>query len=423
MNDPSAPIAAPEPRSFLFGSRRVETASPDFDAIVAWALASGIRPRCCCHPSSPEMYIARSSFGYLLKRMPNTGCLHAATCMSYEPADLATGWGEVAGSAITEDPLTGETSLRLGFALSKRPGQSTMPIAGAGTSSASTTGVRLSLRGLLHFLWHESGLTRWHPGFDGKRNWALVRRLLLQAVEGKVTSGGSLGARLYVPEPFQVDQREAINARRVARWRSAAQVRGRPQPLQLLIGEVKELAPARFGYKAVVKHLPDQAFAIDALLYRRLERLFAAELGLWGASDHVHMVVMATFCVSETGLPGVAEITLMPVTRHWLPVENPFELELVERLVNEQRAFVKGLRYNLAAGAVLANATLTDVGTPAVPLCIVFEELDTEKVVLALGGPTDTIRGRSWRWTPNAGEMPAFPPVDHGPRMHFARET
>lgn len=420
MHGSLTPLFASEPRSFLFGLRRVDTASPDFGTVVASALVSGTRPRCCCLPSGPEMYIARSSLGHLLKRMPNTGSHHAASCMSYEPADLATGWGEVAGSAIREDPLTGETSLWLDFALSKLPGQSAMPSPGAGISSVSTKGVRLSLRGLLHFLWHESGLTRWHPGFEGKRNWALVRRLLLQAAGGKVTNGGSLGARLYVPEPFQVDQREPINARRQAQWRSAMQVRGRPKQLQLLIGEVKELVAARFGHKAVIKHLPDQTFAIDAQLYRRLERRFEAELSLWGASDQVRLVAMATFSVNETGLPDVAEITLMPVTRHWLPVENSFELELVERLVGQQRAFFKGLRYNLDASAVLANATLIDVGTTAATLCIVSEELVREEVDLALGEPTGAIRCRSWRWTPSAGEMPAFPPVDdrlaHGRR-------
>jgi len=48
------------------------------------------------------------------------------------------------------------------------------------------------------------------------------------------------------------------------------------------------------------------------------------------------------------------------VTRYWLPVEDGFEKQLIERLVAEGRSFVKGLRYNLGGESALASATLTD---------------------------------------------------------------
>lgn len=35
---------------------------------------------------------------------------------------------------------------------------------------------------------------------------------------------------------------------------------------------------ARYGFKAVVKHVPDQAFALDEQLYSRLGRRFAPAL-------------------------------------------------------------------------------------------------------------------------------------------------
>lgn len=71
----------------------------------------------------------------------------------------------------------------------------------------------------------------------------------------------------------------------------------------LLIGEVKEIVPARYGYKAVVNHLPDQAFALDEQLFRRLCRRFESALALWGASDVLHMVMGASFGVNEAALP------------------------------------------------------------------------------------------------------------------------
>ena len=239
--------------------------------------------------------------GYIVKRMPDTGSHHAPDCPSYEPPAEFSGLGQVLGSAITEDPATGETTLKLDFPLTKMPGRSTMPPAGGDSDSVASDGTKLSLRGLLHYLWDQAELTRWHPGFAGKRTWATVRRHLLQAAEHKIARGDALRARLYIPEVFSVEQRDAINARRLAQWQHAVAAPGKPQHLMLLIGEVKEIVPARYGFKAVVKHVPDQAFALDEQLYRRLGRRFEPELALWGASDDIHMVMIATFGVSSAG--------------------------------------------------------------------------------------------------------------------------
>jgi hypothetical protein len=51
-----------------------------------------------------------------------------------------------------------------------------------------------------------------------------------------------------------------------------------PRPLMLLVGEVKEIGAARYGFEAVIKHVPDQPFAIDGATHRRTRRRFNAEL-------------------------------------------------------------------------------------------------------------------------------------------------
>ena len=288
-----------------------------------------------------------------------TGSSHTHDCPSYAPPDELSGLGQVLGSAITEDPTTGETTLKLDFPLTKRPARTQQPPAGGNSDSVATNGTRLSLRGLLHYLWDQAELTRWHPGFAGKRTWATVRRHLLHAAEHKLARGDALRTRLYVPEPFSIEERDAINARRLAQWQTAVPVPGKAQQLMLLICEVKEIVPARYGFKAIVKHMPDQAFAIDEQLYRRLGRRFESELALWGASDDIHMVMIATFGVSGAGVPAIHELCLMPVTRQWLPVADGFEKQLMDRLVSENRSFVKGLHYNLGKGDRIASAALS----------------------------------------------------------------
>jgi len=166
---------------------------------------------------------------------------------------------------------------------------------GNGSDSVATDGTKLSLRGLLRYLWDQAELTHWHPRFAGKRSWATVRKHLLIAAESKIARGAALQSRLYIPEIFTVEHRDEINARRVSHLMHAAGKPKGPRSLMLLIGEVKEIVPARYGFKAVIKHVPDQPSALDEQLYRRMGRRFERELSLWGASDAVYMMLNATF--------------------------------------------------------------------------------------------------------------------------------
>ena len=394
---------------YEIAGRRFEIGSRGFADAIAEAHTSHQRPRCMCLVDGVEMYVARlagSDRGFIVKRMPDTGSHHAPDCPSYEPPAEFSGLGQVLGGAITEDPATGETTLKLDFPLARMPGRSIVPPAAGASDSVSSSGTKLSLRGLLHYLWDQAELTRWHPGFAGKRSWATVRRKLVQAASHKSTRGHSLGSRLYLPEPFSVDERDAINARRLAQWQQAAATPGKPQNLMLLIGEVKEIMPARYGFKAVVKHMPDQSFAIDEQLYRRLGRRFEPELALWGASDGIHMVMIATFGLGSGGVPAIHELCLMPVTRQWLPVADGFEKQLLDRLVGENRSFVKGLHYNLSQSDRIASAVLTDCEGSAPMLFIGPVDPDESSP-----GPETGAAGDApiWTWRRSGEPMPPLP--------------
>jgi hypothetical protein len=397
-----------QPAVYALNGRRFDAASRGFADAIADAHAAHHRPRCMCRVDGVEMYVARlagMNDSFIVKRMPNTGSHHAPQCPSYEPPAEASGLGQVLGSAISEDPTTGETTLKLDFSMTKIAGRSGMPAAGADSDSVASSGTKLSLRGLLHYLWDQAQLTRWQPGFAGKRTWGTVRKHLLLAAENKTARGGSLRSRLYIPEVFAVDQRDAINARRLAQWSPGIAGPGKPQRLMLLIAEVKEIVPARYGFKAVVKHVPDQAFAFDEQLYRRLGRRFEHELALWGASDDIHMVVIATFSVATAGVPTIAELSLMPVTRQWLPVEGAFEKQLIERLVADRRSFVKGLRYNLGADSALASATLTDCEGAAPLLFVARAGSQSSEQCLQVCDPSAPV----WLWNPSSEAMPPLP--------------
>ena len=341
--------------------RQYVQASTGFIEAITRAHANQHRPRCVCVSGGVETYVAKLADYYVIKRMPETGHLHAASCPHFEPTADETGLRPLLGTAIREDPSTGLIELRLDFALSKsaiREPRRHPNVDEAGAERARLP--RLSLRGVLHHLWDRADLTRWHPGFEGKRSWATVRRHLQQAAQQNIVGGVSLSSRLYVPEPFTPGDQDAIRLRRSACWARTAMVLGGHQALKLVIAEVKAIEPARYAFHALVKQVPDIGFALDGNLYKSLARHFSEELGIWGASESVRMIMIASFGISSAGVPTISRLSLMPVTQQWLPVETLEEQQLVERLAREGRAFKKMLRYDLSRTSPVPNIVMTD---------------------------------------------------------------
>ncbi|GAA0739655.1 DUF1173 family protein [Ideonella azotifigens] len=396
--------------AYEVGGRRFEIGSPGLVAAIAEAYAARLRPRCMCFAEGVEMYVARVANGHIVKRMPGTGSRHAPNCPSYElPAEFYE-LNQTLGSAITEDLSTGNITLKLDFSLSKldrRPATSAPCRVNGGSVSRDA---RLSMRSLLHYLWDQAELTHWHPGFEGKRSWATVRRHLLRAAEGKFARHAELLGRLYVPEVFCVPRRDEINARRIARCARISAAQGRAQHLMLLIAELKEIVPTRFGARATVKHLPDLAFALDERLYRRLCRRFEPELSMWGSAPDLHMVIIATFGVSTLGVPTISELSLMPVNRQWLPVQDTFECLLLDTLARENRHFIKVLRYDMPLEVLLPAAALTDIEQSPLALYL-WRSLDVDQsAVNPTLDHTDPLGTTSaWVWRDLGAEMPPLP--------------
>lgn len=393
------------------GGHRWATDAPGFADAVADAYANHQRPRCLCRPDGEgiEMYVARLMNGYIVKRMPNTGSRHAVCCPSFEPPAELSGLGQILGSAILENTTTGLTTLRLDFPMTKLPYRSATPASSADSGSATTQGHKLTLRSLLHYLWDQAELTHWKPGFVGRRSWTTVRRHLLRAAEHKVARGHPLLASLFIPETFSVEQRDAINHRRLQQWAHARPTSGAPQQLMLMIAEVKEVLPARFGYKLVIKHVPDQVFVVDEPLYRRLCRCFERELALWSAADELHMLAIATFKLDESGIPSIVEMSMVPVSPQWIPIEDQFDRLLVEELVKNERSFIKCQRYNLQSSVEIPSASLSDCGESPQILVIARPANDGADFNSALQQLAALDAPPAWIWNVSNEAMPVLP--------------
>lgn len=399
---------------------------PQLQALLAGVHGARSRPRCLCRNGTDgngiEMYVAHVGDKYVLKRMPDSGSAHHPTCDSFEPPPELSGLAEVRGTAITEHPHDGTTALTLGFPLA-RTGSRAAPVASEGSEAthAHSDGTKLSLRGLLHYLWDEAGLTRWYPAMAGKRNWGVIRRHVRNAAAGKTAKRQPLAANLFVPEPFTPDRKAELAARRSAAVMPiAASEKGRHQ-LMLVVGEVKDIAPARFGHKIVLKHLPDFPLMAADDLHRRLRKAFAVEFALWEAVDGAHLVAIGTFGVAPSGVATLEQAALMVTTPNWIPFESTFDIALLDALTAAQRPFVKSLRYNVASTKPVATAVLTDT-EPATALYVLTPgtsaDYRTELTALVAGSSLD-----SWTWDTTNGQAMPGPTDDQGDDTCLTRRT
>ncbi len=394
-------------RRFRFESVECDEDHPDFVGLLARAYRAKVRPLCLCREPAAPMYIADIGNQLVIKRMPLSGGGHDPGCPSYEPPYELSGLGPLMGSAIQMDASVGTASLKLDFSLSKRAASNRPGVPEPSGESVKAEGRKLSLRALLHFLWHQSGLTEWIAHWAGKRHWWQVYHHLLEAAGNMAVRGESLSERLMIPEPFRTEDKTAIEQRRAQKM--AALFQQGPKRLMLLLGEIKEFAETRDGRLVVVKHMPGFRLYLEETAWKSVQRRFEAEFALWQSGENLHLMLIATIGSGKAGIVTIDEIALMCVSEQWLPIENAFEQKLVERLTRLRLKSVKGLRFNLGQNRPLANAMLLETRPRPHALYIVppSASADFEEAL------KDMIEARpdlgAWIWRVAEGDMPAIP--------------
>lgn len=355
--------------------REIGEQDDGFAAILSRAYALRERPLCLCRRDEKlPLYISLRHGAHVLSRWPGTGARHAPACDHFEAPDFLTGLGQVRGSAIVENQENGEVDLRFSFPLSRGPARAAPSALTNDKPSVKSNGQRLTMRGLLHYLWDRSQLTHWHPKMAGKRNWFVVRRALLSAALTCNARGENFARALFIPETFSAEHKDEIAQRRRS---ELAPVHASKDAIMVVIGEVKSIEEARFGEKIVLRHLPDWPFMLDRDMARRFHKRFAIEEQLWNMEGgRGHLVIAASFSLSQSGLPEVIEASIMPVTEHWIPFETLDEQGLIARAVGERRRFVKGLRLNLGSEVPIASLALTDTGGTATAIFLEQNHVD-----------------------------------------------
>lgn len=310
------------------------------------------------------MYIAKlaNKEAFIVKRMPKSGQSHHTNCSSFEVPDELSGRGALEDNAIVEDDSTGLTNLKLDFSLSKIPGKS--PVQTEEDNKKTTIESdpsKLTLRSLLHCLYEDSGLNRWVPNMESKRNWYVVRKNLMEAVNAKLVKGKPLSNIVLMPETFSMEKKDIFSAQR-RKFLSSLKPQGKKKPVGILIGEVKSFESARFNKKLVIKHMGDVPIYYGEDIQKQIDKHFSQEISMFEENEKIHLLTIATFIISPSGNPTIDSMSFITVDANWLPFDGIDEFDLVSRAVREKRHFIKGLRYNLAPQKVIASILLSDTG-------------------------------------------------------------
>jgi hypothetical protein len=110
----------------------------------------------------------------------------------------------------------------------------------------------------------------------------------------------------------------------------------------------------------------------------------------------------------------VEALTLMMTSEQWLPLDHAYEKDVIDKLVAEQRSFMKPLRYEATHAGRFPNFQLLDAGAQPIALDVLSafstrqERTEKER---AIGDR----RPKGWVWdTAQSAFVPDLPPKGGG---------
>jgi len=392
---------------YRINNRIVSDEDPNFESMLESVYKTASRPLCMCSEPGIEMQIAKINGHYFIKRMPNKGKDHSPQCGSFETPPELSGLGDLMGTAIQEE--NGSITLKFDFPLSHRPEKSSSeePKKEEEKESVQSPSKRLSLRATLHYLWQEAGLNRWHPTIK-QRTWTDVYRQILLAVDNKKTSDSYMKEFLYLPEPRTAENASKIIGQRIHLW--SAFHSKYPKKLMLMIGEVAKdgIKGYDFGATISMEEIPDTHLLWSSQLHKSVVSRFAGDLALSRLGTN-RLIVAATFSISNHAVGSMEQITLMPTTEEWIPIETEQERTLITEFLKHNRSFEKVLRYNFARDYPMANFLLLDtMPTPTEMFVIRMMENNLE-YKLGVDAAIEKSEKSTWRWDPMEESMPDLP--------------
>lgn len=329
-------------------------ATPAGQQVLAGAHRQRLPLQCLCVGRGVDMYVARRGSTYYLARMPGTGMLHAEDCPSADEANLFSGADSYLAGAMMEQP----------------DGRMSVQYADGGP---------VSIEGLLDLLIEMAELNVLRPGAP-MRAWHDVRTALAEGAEGIVTPDGNVAAQILLPHAFNKDR---YSTERLGQEAFLTV----PDCVRLVCAPLRELRPTAYGWRVILKHMPDTRFWLSRAV---AETLLERAAGTFDPSSPP-LPGLALMRVKPGGKPGeflVSDIALRRTDRRFMPCLSEQEAQVADELSTAQRAVLRPLRFDAPWPRALADYALLDCAGAPLPVLVLApsgsEVLDLAKKTLAV---------------------------------------
>ena len=250
---------------------------------------------------------------------------------------------------------------------------------------------RMTECGLLDFLWEEAGLNIWHPRFI-RRSWPIATNQVLEAAERILWGRQPLADALLVATGGTEENRGSTIADNLNKLATAGE---RKRRVMLLTGltrpfgtdveaDKRVFVPTLTGYA-------DYRFRTftDAAIARQTAERYP---NAWQALQEREKGTITSRIIAlivavpnpDRASPGhwflnTVDMALMQTTGTFLPFHNTYERMLIDRLVEQDRTFMKPLRYDNPP-QVLANIVLLDTDGGPQPLELRNRKMNEDQI-------------------------------------------
>lgn len=308
---------------------------------------------------------------FYLSGWQRSGGQHRHDCRFYSvwPDDTSASAYSSSVVRINDD---GTFSITLPVGLSRKTGTD-KPTSDVNPARHPRTGKAkpsMSLLGLGHFIWQQAEINTWKPQYvkNRPRNALWLASRINGMAQNIRVSRLTLADVLLVSAAGEGTQKQA-NQQRV---RYATENKKRLMAIALLKADAEDgFAALQAGKLSLSSPIGFPKLNVSANVFRACERSFGSELNAWKAGHKVVAIVEtepptlrferingSNVPITEAEVIGIA---LMRVTPRFIPVDSGYEAIIEARLYEEERSFIKPLRFD-AEEDTLPDFVLTDVG-------------------------------------------------------------
>lgn len=376
---------------------------------------------CACPGKGSKLLAVRhyDSDSFCLARYPLTGGEHGNDCRFYAPDPEKSGMSGYQKGVIEDGP-NGTIKIRLEIGLKKKEPskQDIQPAPAPPPTGARNSKPAMRLLGLLNYLWDEADLNSWWPAMKGKRDLGRINLWLDEAASNITAAKVKLNSVLLLADhkpdgQWATKNRQRVDAAQKANTRLLAIV-----PLAGYNPERdKEMASA---LKIVGFHgIP--ILDMHPGLWGRACKRFPRAIAAWQSNQRI-MAIAELDLKKDGKYANVVDIALMPVTSNWIPFDSMYELMIADKLTNEERGFLKPLRFDADEDIVFPDFILRDTGadTPLEVFGRSDETYETRKAIKMAYYQKEFGTDLWWYWDaaqdPDGNTIKPFPETKRKPR-------